>query len=230
MLNFIRILILFFLSLYSSQLLSDNPLDEQLIIDRDINIIPENIPFFDIYGNKHFFDELDNGSITTLIVFWASWVNESPDLIAQLDRLKKDFRKLKFNIVALSEDYHSIDKIQEFFDKHEIRYLQIYHDYKNAIYNSMQITNLPAFFLLNYDANKLYQVQGRINWDSESIRNSLLGFIPGNPVIPKNSSTKSLLEFSPDYKEKLHLKKLREKAIQEKDLLDSQEQDKNIVR
>jgi hypothetical protein len=139
-----------------------------------------------------------------LIIFWASWINESPELIVALDYLKKDFRKLKFDIIALSEDYQGIAKVKEFFDKYEIRHLKIYHDYKNKIYNYMGVTNLPSFFLLTSDSINLYQFQGRINWIDEIVRNSLLGFIPDNPAIPKNSFTKSLLKLFPEYKKEVN--------------------------
>ena len=195
----------------------DNISDEQKIIDKDINILPEELAFFDKDGNKHFFDEFDGNSL--LIIFWATWINESPELIISLDCLKKDFRKLKFDVIAVSEDYQGIEKIKEFFNKHEIRHLKIYHDYKNNIYNSMKITNLPSFFLLTADSNNLYQFQGRVDWNDERIRNTLLGFIPGNPIIPKNTFSKTLLKFSTEYKSKI--KKAQNNLIkkQEKDTI-----------
>jgi hypothetical protein len=138
---------------------------------------------------------------------------------------KKDFRKFKFDVIALSEDYQGVERIEEFFKKHEIRHLKIYHDYKNKIYNGMGVTNLPSFFLLSADSNNLYQLQGNLKWNEEFVRNSLLGYIPGNPEIPKNSSTKSILKFSPEYKTENQLE--QNNLQKEKDLSDDKKQDKN---
>lgn len=229
--NYFRFLIftvIIALSINIKAEIQDNDIEqfpEQKIVHKDINVFPEDIPFFDLEGKKHFFDEFDGSAV--LIVFWATWINESPELIISLDYLKKDFRKLNFNVIALSEDYQSVDKIREFFDKHEIRHLKIYHDYKNNIYNAMKITTLPSFFLLSADFNNLYQFQGKANWNDEYIRNSLLGFIPGNPEIPKNSFNKTILQFSPEYKAKNSLIQSKNTLPVEKDLSKAEEQDKN---
>jgi thiol-disulfide isomerase/thioredoxin len=192
-------LLIIFLSPINAVLSNDvKDFEEQKIIAKNINILPDDIEFFDEHGKKHFFDEFDGK--TVLIVFWASWIDESPEMIVALDYLKKDFRKLKFDIIAISEDYQGIIKVKEFFNKYEIRHLKIYHDYNHKLYNYMKITNLPSFFLLSADFVNLYQFYGRVNWIDETVRNSILGFIPDNPVMPKNSFTKSLLKLSPEYK------------------------------
>ena len=153
--------------------------------------LPENLPFYDNKHKKHYFDEMDQKTI--LLVFWASWLPESRELLRKLDCLAKDFRKLDFTIIALSEDYLGIEAIEEFFKQHGIRHMQMYYDYKNRIYNHIGIKSLPAFFLISARGEALIKILGSPKWDQDPIRNTLLGYIPGNPPIQKNTYDKSSL-------------------------------------
>ena len=187
----IKILILL---VFNNVFAKNMDLDDKRVMSLDINSIPDDVEFFDQEGKKHYFDEFDGK--TVLIVFWASWLDEAPDLIISLDYLKKDFRKLKFDIIAISEDYQGVEHVKKFYDKYGIRHLKIYHDFKNKLYNHMKITNLPTFLLLDADFTQLYNFHGRMNWNDESVRNTLLSFIPGNPPIPRNTFTKNLIHHS----------------------------------
>ena len=164
---------------------------EVKFIQYDAKLLPENLPFYDNTHNKHYFDEMDQQTI--LLVLWASWLPESPELLRKLHYLAKDFRKLDFTIIALSEDYLGIDSIEKFFKQNDIRHIKIYYDYKNAIYNHIGIKSLPAFFLITSKGEEFIKICGNPKWDQDAIRNTLLGYIPGNPPIQKNTYDKSSL-------------------------------------
>lgn len=164
---------------------------EVKFLKHDPKLLPDNIPFYDNKHSKQYFDEIDNKTI--LLVFWASWLPQSRELLRKLDSLQKDFRKLDFTIIAVSEDYLGMVVIEEFFQKNDIRHINIYYDSKNAIYNFMGITSLPSFFLITSGGEELITILGDAKWDQDSVRNTLLSYIPGNPPIQKNTYDKSSL-------------------------------------
>jgi thiol-disulfide isomerase/thioredoxin len=149
------------------------------------------IAFFNEKGEKVFLDQFEGK--TVLLVFWATWcapcITEMPDL----DALQKDFRKLPFEVVAVSEDFQGITTVKEYFRKEEIRRLKIYHDYGNALFKAFEVAGLPSAFIIDPDGKIVVKIKGSINWFEEESRELLLSYIPGNPATPKNSYKESSL-------------------------------------
>ena len=147
--------------------------------------VPDNVPFFDVNGEKCFLDQIENKTI--LLVFWATWCSPCVKEMPDLDMLQKDFRKLPFEIIAVSQDFQGIKVVQEFFKAQEIRHLKIYHDYHNQLFKAFSVVGLPTSFLINQNGKIVARFTGDINWYDSEMRNILLSHIPGNPPEPKNS-------------------------------------------
>ncbi|WP_341747745.1 TlpA disulfide reductase family protein [Candidatus Tisiphia endosymbiont of Dascillus cervinus] len=151
----------------------------------DLSSVPDTVVFFDDKGEKYSLDNFEGKTI--LLVFWATWcascIKEMPDL----DVLQKDFRKLPFAIIPVSQDYQGIEIIQKYYKDYDIRYLPIYHDFKNQLFKDFSIVGLPTAILINPDGKMLVSFVGTINWYDEEIRNIILSNIPGNHPEPKNS-------------------------------------------
>ncbi|BFD46348.1 MAG: TlpA disulfide reductase family protein [Rickettsia endosymbiont of Sergentomyia squamirostris] len=151
----------------------------------DLSSVPDTVVFFDDKGEKYSLDNFEGKTI--LLVFWATWcascIKEMPDL----DVLQKDFRKLPFAIIPVSQDYQGIEIIQKYYKDYDIRYLPIYHDFKNQLFKAFSIVGLPTAILINPDGKMLVSFIGTINWYDEEIRNIILSNIPGNHPEPKNS-------------------------------------------
>ncbi|MFP3018135.1 MAG: TlpA disulfide reductase family protein [Candidatus Tisiphia sp.] len=151
----------------------------------DLSSVPDTVVFFDDKGEKYSLDNFEGKTI--LLVFWATWcascIKEMPDL----DILQKDFRKLPFAIIPVSQDYQGIEIIQKYYKDYDIRYLPIYHDFKNQLFKAFSIVGLPTAILINPDGKMLVSFVGTINWYDEEIRNIILSNIPGNHPEPKNS-------------------------------------------
>ncbi|WP_375359537.1 TlpA family protein disulfide reductase [Candidatus Tisiphia endosymbiont of Neophilaenus lineatus] len=151
----------------------------------DLSSVPDTVVFFDDKGEKYSLDNFEGKTI--LLVFWATWcascIKEMPDL----DVLQKDFRKLPFAILPVSQDYQGIEIIQKYYKDYDIRYLPIYHDFKNQLFKAFSIVGLPTAILINPDGKMLVSFVGTINWYDEEIRNIILSNIPGNHPEPKNS-------------------------------------------
>ncbi|KJW02714.1 ahpC/TSA family protein [Rickettsia endosymbiont of Ixodes pacificus] len=147
--------------------------------------VPDNIIFFDEEKNQYSLDQFEGKTI--LLVFWATWsapcVKEMPDL----DMLQKDFRKLPFSVIPISEDYQDIKVVKEYFKSYQIRYLPIYHDYRNELFKALGVVSLPTSILIDPNGKIVTSFVGNTNWYDEKVRDTILSAIPGNYSEPKNS-------------------------------------------
>ncbi|WP_392506381.1 TlpA disulfide reductase family protein [Rickettsia sp. 2024-CO-Wats] len=147
--------------------------------------VPDNIIFFDEEKNQYSLDQFEGKTI--LLVFWATWsapcVTEMPDL----DMLQKDFRKLPFSVIPISEDYQDIKVVKEYFKSYQIRYLPIYHDYRNELFKALGVVSLPTSILIDPNGKIVTSFVGNTNWYDEKVRDTILSAIPQNYPEPKNS-------------------------------------------
>jgi hypothetical protein len=104
-----------------------------------------------------------------------------------LDILQKDFRKLPFEVLAISEDFKGVKAAEDHFNKYGIRHLKLYHDYKNSLFKAMSVIGLPTAFLIDPEGKIKVIFKGNTKWHDEPVRDILLSEIPGNPETPKNS-------------------------------------------
>ncbi len=147
--------------------------------------IADDIPVFDIDGKKHYLEEYEGKTI--LLVFWATWCSPCVNEMVDLDLLQKDFRKLPFIILPISEDYAGIEVVKKFYDGYNLRHLAMLHDYKNMLFKELRIAGMPTSILVNPDGKAVGMFTGNVNWYDENVRSILLSQIPGNPAVPKNS-------------------------------------------
>lgn len=146
---------------------------------------PDDIAFFNEKGAKCFLDQYEGKTI--LLVFWATWCSSCVKEMPDLDILQKDFRKLPFEIIAVSQDFQGISVLKDFFKVHELRHLKIYHDYQNELFKAFAVIGLPTSYLINAEGRIVKSFAGIINWHEAAIRDIILQHIPGNPETPKNS-------------------------------------------
>lgn len=155
---------------------------------------PTDIAFLD-EDNKALSLELYEGK-AILIVFWATWCSACIKKMHNLDMLKKDFRKLQFDILPISEDTRGVQIIKDFYNNNNIKYLPILHDYQNKLMRSMGINSLPTALLLDDTGRIIYEFIGAINWQENEIRELILSQIPGEPSMPRNSYNNSPIQIN----------------------------------
>ena len=155
------------------------------ITDIDNLPTPDDIAFFNEKGDKCFLDQYEGKTI--LVVFWATWCSSCVKEMPDLDLLQKDFRKLPFEVIAVSQDFQGVKLIKDFFKVHELRYLKIYHDYQNELFKAFAVIGLPTSFLIDPNGRIVKSFAGVVNWHEPAIRAIILQYISGNPETPKNS-------------------------------------------
>jgi thiol-disulfide isomerase/thioredoxin len=139
----------------------------KILLESDNIFLPEDIVFFYDKNNRRLFSEFD-GEIL-LVSFWATWCASCVQEMPELDILQKDFRKLPFNVIALSQDFQGISAVEQFFRDKEIRYLKIYHDQNNKIFNELKITGLPTSLLVDRYGKIVLKFVGAIDWHSDEV-------------------------------------------------------------
>ena len=185
MIKFYTKIFLLFISLLFSFSIHNSLAENANIIKPTESFFAPEVAFFNEEGNKIFLDQFEGKTI--LLSFWASWCGHCVEDLPSLDILQKDFRKLPFEIIAISEDFNGIKAAKDHFTKHGIRHLTLYHDYKNALFKAMSVVGLPTSFLIDHEGRVKLIIKGNVKWHDESIRSVLLREIPGNPETPKNS-------------------------------------------
>lgn len=151
----------------------------------DLSNVPDSVFFFDEKEEKYSLDQFEGKTI--LLVFWATWCSACVTEMPELDILQKDFRKLPFAVIPVSQDYQGIEVAQKYYKDYDIRYLPLYHDFKNQLFKAFKVVGLPTAILINPDGKRLVSFVGAINWYDDEIRQVILSNIPGNHPEPKNS-------------------------------------------
>lgn len=151
----------------------------------DGSLAPDTVVFFDDQGQQHSLDKFEGK--TVLLVFWATWCSACTKEIPDLDTLQKDFRKLPFTIVPVSQDYQGIEVVKKYYKDYGIRYLPLYHDFKNQLFKACAIVGIPTAILISPEGKMLVSFVGSISWFDEEVRDIILSNIPGNYPEPKNS-------------------------------------------
>ncbi len=145
-------------------------------------------PEVKIFNEKEeavFLDQFEGKTI--LISFWATWCGPCSEELPSLDVLQKDFRKLPFEIISVSEDFNGIEIAKKYFKQNEIRHLKLYYDHKNMLFSSMSVVGLPTSFLIDQDGRIKIIFKGNTKWYDDKIRELIISEIPGNYPMPKNS-------------------------------------------
>lgn len=158
---------------------------EKYSIDKYDRYLDSEIGFFDGDGNKIYLDQYEGTNI--LLVFWATWCGTCVSELPALDNLQKDFRKLPFKIIAVSQDYKGVEVVKKHFFAHEIRHLGVFHDNRNQLFRELSIVSLPTALFINADGKNKLVFKGRIKWQDNNIRSMILSEIDENLELPKNT-------------------------------------------
>ncbi len=182
--------------------------------------------FFDENGEKKFIDQYEGKTI--LLVFWATWCGSCVNEMPALDNLQKDFRKLPFEVIALSQDYKGVSAVTKYYKDYELRHLKPFHDKQNQLFREFQIASLPTAYIIGPDGKLKQVIKGIVKWHSPEVREMILKYIPGEHETPKNtfkieSLNKKVLHSAPS---KLYEEKQQEAQEQQENQDTSEESEK----
>ncbi len=152
---------------------------------------PPNTSFLD-EDNKKILLEQFEGKVV-LLVFWASWSSTCENEILSLDILQKDFSKLSFEVVLLSQDYIAMEEVKKYLQSREIKYLKCYYDLHNQLFKDMRVSGIPTSYLIGSNGKVQIIFYGHTKWYSDDIRNIILSKVIIDDDFPKNSDYQRFL-------------------------------------
>lgn len=178
------------IALYASNTLTKCELyTKQLYIDENITVLN---------GENKKISISDFRDNVLLIVFWATWDSGYIDTIKKLDVLQKDFIKLPFKILPISEDFSDIKNILSFYTRYEIKHIPILQDQHNQLLKSLTESGLPVSFLVDGEGKVIAKFLGLVNWSDNNIRQQIINYIPGDHALPRNSFKEPGIHYNPN--------------------------------
>ncbi len=186
-----KIYILFFIlfaTLSANNSMAGKIFWEKLETDEYIN---NEIPIYDELDKKIYLDNF--GEKTILLVFWAPWCSACVNELPLLDNLQKDFKKLPFQIIAISENSKSTEHIKKYYETSNIRHLDIFHDPQNILFKDLGISSLPTAYLIDKDGKIKLKIKGFIKWQDNAVRRLILDELGAQHEMPRNTYKKANL-------------------------------------
>jgi len=100
-----------------------------------------------------------------LLNFWASWcapcIKEMPDL----DALQAELGEDRFKVIALSQDGKA-PTAQEFYTKHNIKSLELFHDKGSKVFFELGLKGLPYSIIIDKNGREASRISGYIDWSA----------------------------------------------------------------
>jgi hypothetical protein len=90
-----------------------------------------------------------------------------------LDRLQSDIGDEEFQVIIVAVERTSFDKIDNFVNSINIKYLESFHDPKTISGSLLKAKGLPTTLLLDRNGNEIGRVEGPLEWDSQSVKNTI---------------------------------------------------------
>ena len=123
---------------------------------------------------------------TGLVVnFWATWCAPCVREMPALDRLSAQTQGKGLRVLAISEDRKGAKKAKKFYDKINIKNLDIYVDHRGKMLKKMGVTGLPTTVLYNAQGREVGRVIGIAEWDAPETVDFLLDCLAPPPAATK---------------------------------------------
>ncbi len=100
-----------------------------------------------------------------LLNFWASWCEPCIREMPALDKLQGELADKGFKVIALSEDGKFPD-VNAFYQKYNIKNLEIFHDKGSKVFFDMGLKGLPYSIIIDREGRGATRIEGFIDWNS----------------------------------------------------------------
>ncbi|PZX48317.1 peroxiredoxin [Algoriphagus chordae] len=116
--------------------------------------------FKDLEGNTIAISDFKGKRV--LLHFWATWCKPCLEELPDLEQVKPFLEKENYQLLLVSEE--SLEEIIEFQKKKGFDFQFV--RYEGAL-SDLKIYALPATFILNEKGEKVMEMSGKMDWDSE---------------------------------------------------------------
>lgn len=102
-----------------------------------------------------------------LLNFWATWCAPCVREMPSLDRLQARLEAEGVTVVAVSQDVAGLEVVQPFFDRLNLKNLDVYLDPEGRLALRLGIRGLPTTLLIDRDGRVVGGLEGPAEWDSK---------------------------------------------------------------
>jgi thiol-disulfide isomerase/thioredoxin len=107
----------------------------------------------------------DWGGKVVVLNFWATWCPPCRKEMPSLDRLQGAMGDDGFEVLALSMDRASVEKIDNFFMSIDVENLDVYREPSLRIGTEAGILGMPITLVLDRQGREIARLQGEAEWD-----------------------------------------------------------------
>lgn len=128
-----------------------------------------------------------NGKLTSLrdfegkvvlLNFWATWCANCRNEMPAMERLYQSLRADGFEIVAISVDQASTEKVKAFAEELKLTF-PVLHDRDSIISNLYSNPGVPVSYLIDREGRIVYRVLGEYDWYSSEARGAVKTLLQG---------------------------------------------------
>lgn len=105
--------------------------------------------------------------------FWATWCPPCRKEMPSIDRLKAAIGGDDVDVVAISLDRASIEKITDFFTSINVENLDIYREPSLRMGSEASVLGMPVTLVLDRQGREVARLQGEAEWDSEETKDMI---------------------------------------------------------
>ncbi len=166
LLTFKFILIFIYLLSSSVSYAIQQPNLENLVIYKNPKKL-EKINFYNVKNKIVNLNKFQNSLV--VINFWATWCAPCKEEMPSLDRLQVNpiFNNLK--IIPINVGKEDIEKSKFFFNKLEIKNLEIYFDKNINLASKFLLRGLPTTVFINKNGEEFARIIGFVDFDDKNI-------------------------------------------------------------
>ena len=151
----------------------EQPDIKNIIINKD-NKSYKNVIFKDVNNQDINLDDFRNKLI--IINFWATWCLPCREEMPLLDLLQSDKRLNNLKVIPINVGNENRFKSKIFFQKLNIKNLDVYFDPTVNLANKFLLRGLPTTILINKKGQEFARILGYINFKDEKFINWLKNF------------------------------------------------------
>ena len=107
-----------------------------------------------------------------LLNFWATWCRNCRNEMSAMERLYQSLRTEGFEIVAISVDQASTEKVKAFAEELKLTF-PVLHDRDSIVSNLYSNPGVPVSYLIDRQGRIVYRVLGEYDWFSPEARDTV---------------------------------------------------------
>lgn len=100
--------------------------------------------------------------------FWASWCLPCLEEMPSMEKLYRQFKSDRFEMLAVSLDRQGVTKVKPFVKEHGFTF-PVLLDESNSTFDLFELAGIPATFILNPEGEIIEKLQGSRDWSKTEV-------------------------------------------------------------